>query len=114
MWLGSISDVSVPPSVVVSSCVTVGVPCSQRSEKLGQLHRDFAGEVEVLDYWAFLLQRWRQKQFGPCFLAVVVGTGDFLNLCLWSFLPVAGLSLKFSVPTGSVFKRELLARKLCF
>lgn len=43
--------------MVMSSCITVGVPstpvpCSWRSEKLFLLHRDFAGEVEVLDLFA--------------------------------------------------------------
>lgn len=79
MRLGSISDVSVSPSVEISSCITVGVlsfpvPGSRRSEKFCQLHREFAGKVKVLVYLPFLLQCWRQKQFGPCFLTVVVGT----------------------------------------
>lgn len=97
----------------MSSCITVGVPsmpvpCSRRSEKLFLLHRDFAGEVEVLDLFACSVTALKAETV----LSLLSDCGSWdmrsSNLHLWSFLAVAGLSLKFRVPTGSVFKKNYL------
>lgn len=111
MACGALSGMLVSPSMLTGSCVTVGVPstpvpCSQGPQQLCHLHRRFAGKVEDPGLFAFSV--WRQKHFSSCFRTAAAGTQDLLNLPLWSLLAVAGLSLKFSVSTSSVFKQNYL------